>query len=229
MNYIWELILKAKDKNIDPKTIKFKIGQPFSGYMELSFEDINEVDILPVVEINPYYRYYSIFKNLFDPNLVENQEIIDCIHDLVIHHLADIDVFMGMNRREYYINFVIKDMYEGFFGEYIKDKIDIFTKNEQKILANNILNLYKTGESIFVLRDTIKKIFVNSYIFYNIVEKDEIILFLRTKKTKEKEEKIEVIKYLFLNFKYNVEIYWENIFGVIGVEDMMIIDNLLNY
>lgn len=229
MNYIWELMIKAKDQEIDEADIFFKLGEPFSPYMELSFDELNETKVLHQVEINPFYRYHSIFKNLFEPNVAENEELVENIHDLVIHHLKDVDVFMGMNKREYYINFVIDDMKDGFFGEYLQEKINIFTRGEQKIIANSILDLYKTNECMHLLKDTVSRIFRNAYIFSNIAEKDEIILFLRTKETKKKLEQIEVLKYLFLPFKCNVEVYWEQIFGVIGIYEMMKMDEIMNY
>ncbi len=229
MNYIWELAIKAGEQGIDPDNIYFKYGHPFSGYMELSFVDMNETNVLFEVEINPFYRYYSIFKELFEPNVNENNEMIEVLHDLIIHHLKNIDVLMGMNKREYYINFIIKDMYSGFFGEYIKAKIDMFTRQEQKIIANNILSLHTTGECIHLLKDTVSRIFTKAYIFSNATEKDEIILFLRIKETKQKAEQIEIIKYLFLPFKCKVEVYWEHIFGVIDVDDLMVMNEIMIY
>jgi len=229
MDYIWELAIKAVENGIDPIDIHYKFGQPFSGYMELSFVQMNETEVLPVVEINPYYRYYSIFKELFEPNVVENPEIIDAIHDLAIHHLADIDVLMGMNKREYHIRFVEKELNEGLFGGYISRVIKVCTPREQMIIANNLLSLYDTDECIHLLKNTVKMIFPRAYIFSNVDEKDEIVLFLQTKETKQKAEKIEVIKYLFMPFKCTVEVYWENMFGIIGVPALMRIGEFLNY
>lgn len=229
MNYIWELSIKAKNINIDEDNIFYKFGRPFSAYMELSFENMNQNDILHEVEINPYYRYYRIFKNLFNPNINENTELIEITHDLAIHHLKDIDVLMGMSKREYYIKFIIDDMKNGLFGQCIKDKIGFFSKEEQKILGNNILNLFLTGEGIYLLKNTMRKIFTNTYIFSNASEKDEIVFFLRTERTKEREEKLELIKYLFLPFKCIVEVYWEHIFGIIGIDELMKIDKIMNY
>ena len=229
MNYIWEVMIRTKEKGIDEADVFFKYGKPFSGYMELSFEDMNETDILHEIEINPFYRYYSIFKELFEPNVNENEELVEAIHDLIIHHLKDIDVLMGMNKRDYYINFVIEDMKNGYFGDYIQEKIDIFTNLEKKIIANSILNLYKTNECMHLLKDTVSRIFRNAYIFSNISERDVIILFLRTKETKEKQEQIEVLKYLFLPFKCNVKVYWEQIFGILGVNEFMRNDEIMNY
>lgn len=229
MNYVWELAIKAKQHGLDQNNIFYKYGRPFSAYMELSFENLNETNILSEVEINPYYRYYKIFKELFEPNMIENEEIVEVLHDLIIHHLKDIDVLMGMNKREYYINFIIKDMYNGFFGEYVKEKIDVFTKAEQKIIANNILALHITGECVHLLKETVSRIFTRAYIFSNASEKDEVIFFLRTKETNQKAEKVEVIKYLFLPFKCRIEVYWEHLFGVLGVEELTKMDSIMNY
>lgn len=229
MNYIWELVIRAIEQDIKPGEIFYKYGMPFSPYMELSFVDINETNALKEVEINPYYRYYSIFKELFEPNLKENEELIATLHDNLIHHLKDIDVFMGMCKREYHINFIIKDMKNGYFGDYVGKNIEVFSLKEKKILANNILYLYETGENIFLLKETVKKIFENSYILSNTKEKDEVVFFLRTNETDVKRLKIDIIKHIFLPFKFNILVYWELIFGVIGVKELMKIGEIMNY
>lgn len=100
---------------------------------------------------------------------------------------------------------------------------------EQKIIAQNLLVLFDTAECIYTMKDTVSQIFPNAYIFSNAEEKDEIILYLRTKETREKAEKIEVIKNLFLPFKCNVDVYWEYIFGIIGVDELMVIDQIMLY
>lgn len=229
MNYIWEHAIKALQKGVDTDKILYRYGRPFSPYMELSFVDMNETRPLLEVEINPYYRYYSIFKELFEPNLNEKEKTIEVIHDTAIHHLRDIDAFMGMCRREYYIHFVIKDMCSGYFGYHIQKNIGVLTRVEQKIVAGNLLTLFETGECIHLLKETVKRIFTSAYVFSSAEEKDEIVFFLRTSKTEEKMAKIEVIKYFFLPFKCNILIYWERIFGLIGVPEMMKIGETMNY
>lgn len=229
MNYIWELAIEAKKRNIDVDSIHFYEGKPFSGYMELSFPHLNETDIFTEVEINPYYRYYAIFKNLLDPCLEENDEIIQVILDLSIHHLLDIDLHMGMSRKEYYIEFLLNDMKKGYLGNYVQEKLNLFTISEQKIITNNFIKLYDTGEVIFLLKDTVSRIFIDAYIFCNAEEKDEITFYLRTPRTKEKEEKLIFLQYLFLPFQYEVIICWENIFGLIGIDDFMKLGEIMNY
>jgi hypothetical protein len=223
------LYIKARQTGVATDDIFFKYGKPFSPYMELSFENMNEHEVLREVEINPFYRLFDIFKNLFDPNFIEDETVIEILHDIMIHHISDIDILMGLNKKDYYIYFIIEDMKAGLFGKYIRDNVKTFNPEELRIIANNILNLYMTGENVYLLKETIKCIFKNVYIFTNSTEKDEVIFFMRTPKTDENLEKLEIIKYIFLPFKYDVDVYWEQFFGVIGVENLMAIDTFLIY
>jgi len=280
MNYIWELAIRAKKGDIDLDSITYRFDEDFSPYMELSFADINESGIPTIVDINPYYRYYEVFKNLLSPDLLlsdeefnkllddeefllshfdedelerirddngqlpDNEkirnlrhrdmksdypEIVDTILDITVHHLAQIDVHMGMNKREYHVNFLINDMERGYYGSHIQKNMSIFVRDELVIIANNLLNLYASGEEIHLLKDSVRRIFKGAYVFSNTEERYEIVFFLKTKKTPEKENKMALLEYLFLPFRFTREIYWERIFGVIGTPELMVVGEIMQY
>ncbi len=229
MNFGWQLQIRAIEENVNPKKIFYKKGEPFSPYSEISFEDLNNKEILQEVELNPYYRFFSIFNQLLDANLDENQELIKVLFDNLYHHLLDIDMFQGMNRREFYITFMIKNIEEGYLGKVLKENFSIFSKKEKRYIANGILSLYETAECIFILKKVTKEVFIKSYIFSNTDNKDEVVFYLRVKETEVNRKKIEFIKYLFLPYKYNVEIFWEYIFGVIGEDEFMKNDEIVIY
>jgi hypothetical protein len=232
LNYIWEVAVRAKQQNIDEESIVYKPGREFSAYMELSFEYINESNVLSEIEINPYYRFYKIFKKLLHPDFVKevnDSSIVEVLHDMSIHHLIDIDLFIGMSRREYYISFIVKDLEAGYMGEFIKNNIYLFDLNEKKILANNLLNLYSSGECIHFFKETVRNIFKNCYIFSNAQEKDEVLIYLRSNETDDNEDRLVVIEKLFMPFKYNVLVYWRNFVGIIDIPELMIIDEMLIY
>jgi len=228
MNYIWELAIRALNKGIDPDLITYICQDNFSPYMELSFPNINESDTPLLVEINPYYRYHSIFKLLLDPDL-DFRAIIDMLLDLTIHHLCDIDVHMGMNRREYYISFIIRDLERGYYGNRVQEGISVFQKDELVIVANCLIALHMMGEGIFLLKESVRLIFKGAYIFSNAEERDEIVFFLKTNKTEAKERKMDLLQYLFAPFKCTSEIYWERIFGIMDVPEMMVSGEMMLY
>ena len=124
-------------------------------------------------------------------------EIVATILDITTHHLALIDAHMGMNKWEYYINFLIDDMRRGYFGRYVQEGVSVFKWDELVVVASCLLSLYRTGEAVHCLKEAVRRIFRGSLVFSNAEEKDEIVLFLRTERTEAKEEKMEILQYLF--------------------------------
>ena len=107
MNYIWEALLKADKENLDRRNIKFKKAEVCSPYMEMSLEDIN-LNLLPEghsIEVNVYYRFYEIFKNLCDINFKENTELRETILDIILHYLGELDLKEGICKEEFQKNF----------------------------------------------------------------------------------------------------------------------------
>lgn len=74
MNYIWDLLIKAENEGSGKQEIQFIPADTYSPYMELSNEMINTQTIDQIVEVNPYYRYYEIFKDLFPPEAQGEEE-----------------------------------------------------------------------------------------------------------------------------------------------------------
>lgn len=62
-----------------------------------------------------------------------------------------------MNKHDYYVRFVLKDIEDATFGNSVKSKMIGFTQREKEQIAANILRLYQTGEEIYLLKDTMKK------------------------------------------------------------------------
>lgn len=77
MNYIWEVLLKADEENIPREDIKFVQADICSPYMEIALDNLNS-NSLPednVIEVNEYYRFYEIFKDLFNINFSREQRV----------------------------------------------------------------------------------------------------------------------------------------------------------
>lgn len=229
MNYIWDLIIHAERSGTRKKQLHFKPAQVYSPYMELSREHINAKNVEQEVEINPYYRFYDIFRDLFDINYTDEQEMRETLFDIVIHFLADIDLVQGMNKREYYIRFVLRDMESGIFGSNVQAHIHLFDREEREIIASNLLRLYETGEAVYLLRDTMKKIFKRSTIYANCEDKDELLFYVGQKETETTRAKLEVIKDLFLPVRFHTELYWSSHFGIVDVEETMVVDQIALY
>ena len=71
MNYLWEAIVRARMEEIPETCIAFQKAKTYSPYMEISCPCMNQADIEKeehvVLEVNPYYRFFDIFKELYKP------------------------------------------------------------------------------------------------------------------------------------------------------------------
>ncbi|WP_421662252.1 iron-dependent peroxidase [Lysinibacillus telephonicus] len=229
MNYIWDLVIRAENAGFKKKDLRFSPAAVYSPYMELSYEDLNTKLIELHIEINPYYRFHSIFHGLLDINASGYEELKRTLFDIVSHLLAEIDVMQGMNKREFYIHFLIKDIESGAYGEEVKKSFFYFQRPEKEIIAINILRLHETGETVYLLKDTINKIFPKSTVYANCTKKDELLIYIGQKETEEAWAKINLILDLFLPVFFHIEIYWQYHFGIIDVEETMRIDRIALY
>lgn len=229
MNYIWDLVIKAKALGIPKEKIKFSAAETYSPYMELSSAYINSNLIEEKVEVNPYYRFYEIFKDMFSIDNKENLEVRNALFDILIHFLTDMDLRQGMNKKEYYIKFILRDIKNNVLGKIPKENLELFNEVEKEMLASNILRLYITGQSLYLLKDSIRKLFRHSMIYINCEEKDELLFYIGEEKNDEKLAKLEFVKEIFLPIKFNTKTYWKNHFGVIEVKETMAIGNIVIY
>lgn len=226
MNYIWESVIKEIQENTDLKNIKFSVAEVYSPYMEISKDYINTSRNESEIEINPYYRFYDVFKDICDVNFIEEKSTKDFIFDVMIHFLSSIDLNQGLNKIEYHMKFIREDILSGYLGDNLKNYLPFFERNEQLLLIRNVYRLYTTGEEIYLLKNTIKNIFKNSIVYISNSDNAEVVVFLNTIKNKETIKKIDAIVELFLPINYSIDLYWNNHFGIIGIDETMNIDHI---
>lgn len=229
MNYIWDLLIQAEEEGFLTKDIYFHLANIYSPYMELSPQLLNSQVIEQHVEVNPYHRYFTIFKDLFHPDHTTDEDFRDALLDITLHFLAEIDRMQGMNKKEYYIRFMLRDIKANVFGKLACDKINNFTKKEQEMIALNMLKLYQTGEELQLLKDTLKNIFRNCFIYVKSEERDELLLYIYQKQTIENINKVQLIEEIFLPIGFHMEVYWQYHFGIIDVEETMKLDRIALY
>lgn len=200
MNYIWDLLVRAGRSGIKRSDIHFVPAKVYSPYMELSHADLNAAAVEQEVEVNPYYRFYDIFRDLFDPNNAEDSELRETLFDLIIHFLAELDLMQGMNKREYQIRFTLREMQEGVFGERIRQRLKLFGREEQEVIAGHVLRLFDTGEAVHLLRELLVRMFPRSTLYANCEDKDELLLYIGEEERPETREKLELILELFYRY-----------------------------
>ena len=229
MKYMWELVARAKSKEINPTNITFISAKEFSPYLELSFEDLNDYSVPNAVEVNPYYRFLTVFKDYFDPDYDGDVVIREELFNLIIHYLAELDTYMGMTKRDYEIILAIDDIEYGLYGDELREGFSMFSLLEKKVVAENLLRFHVLGEGVYLFQDTVRKLYKKAMIYGNLTDKDLLMVHLLVEEAKAHRIRIKTLENLFLPYHYEVEIYWIHLFGITGIDGAMKMEEMVMY
>ncbi len=229
MNYIWDILLKADRQDIKREQIKFVPAEVFSPYIEVLLSDLN-IRKLPeskTIEVNPYYRFHEIFKDLLDVNYEESPQLREVVFDIITHFLAELDLKEGLCKQEFYKKFIKNEIKQGIFGNEISKALDEFNKEELDYILSGLITLYLTGTSLHLFNKIMKKVFPNTITYQSKDNPKKVLIYLGEFRTQELKRKIELLLDLFLPINMKSNIYYEYHFGIIGVDETMKMENMV--
>lgn len=228
MNYLWEVMLKAEEMGIQEKDLRFQVSKHYSGYMEVSYPYLNQ-DTLGdklVININPFYRFYSIFKDLYGPDMMEYHQLRKSLTNIIFHQLTENDVMSGMTKEAYYKKMLFQDFADDIYGPEAMAAMQLFDRNEREIILSGLLRQYETGSSLDIYKDMMEELVPNNIVYRNNNDFHEIMVYIGHKRDKIIAAKIDHLIQLFIEIPYTVEIYYEYHFGIIGIDETMRIDEI---
>ena len=204
------------------------IAESYSGYMEISDSFLNQKELQEElrIEVNPYYRFYDIFKDLFHPEMQEFPDLRKSLANLIFHLLAENDAMSGMTKEEYYKQFLYQNIRSGAFGRDAADTIELFKREERELILSGLLRQYQTGSSLDIFKDMAEELLPENIIYHSNENYYEILVYVGVKKEEQIVAKVELLKKLFVDLPYHVDVYYEHHFGIIGVEETMRIDEI---
>lgn len=233
MRYLWEVLLEAEKEQIAEEKIRFIHAPHGSGYMELSLPCINQVRLEEdgksediIIEVNIYYRFYEIFHGMFPPDPIDFFSLRESLTNISLHMLAQNDVLKGMTREDYYKRLLTKEIIKGDFGSIAADVFFSMDRDEQEKLLSGWLNSYRIGSALPVFLDMINGLVEDSIVYHNNTEPNEILIYTGLRKERSLEQRIQFLIDTFLDVQYDVEVFYEYHFGIIGVEETMRIDEI---
>lgn len=228
MNYIWEALLMAKGQGLAPVT--FLPAQRYSPYMEVILEEWNQKELGGdgKIEVNPYYRFYSIFKDYFPPDYKGNQEVREKLFHLILLYLGRLELELGKGKQDYYKEFILSEIQAGGYGRGRKEEFRFFSWEESLAVAEGILQLYRIGGSVEVFSTVLEKVFQSCYI-YEKEDGKELLIYLGVRKSQENRTKLEAISSWFLPFTVDLTVYWEEHFCILGTEPVSVMGEIALY
>ena len=96
-------------------------------------------------------------------------------------------------------------------------------------LAALALTQMQTGSSLMVFRRAVKVLFPEAILYQIREERRKILLYLEGGKTRQRENALDFARDMFLPLNYELRVFWQYHFGIIGVDDAMRLGEIAIY
>ena len=216
MDNMWEMYFKSKEN------IRFYQAEIFSPYYEqIPICTKNPLKNTIHMEVNGFYRYEAIFAFLFEHADVMEDEIRETIFDIFMHNLMETDLKAAMTKEEYHIREKMQQLSYGEYGPEAKEAYLLLTKEQQYKTGRYLYTQEKTGASAALFGRALVQISGVGVVYKNKVMPEKLLFYTGEKEHSSLKQKIALIEYLFLPLNYQLRIFWQEPFGVVGKNNTM--------
>ncbi|SHL04283.1 hypothetical protein SAMN02745136_03936 [Anaerocolumna jejuensis DSM 15929] len=230
MNFLWDIVLRAQSCNRREEELFFVQADEYSPFYEQAFDYINEDCVYTnEIELNLLYRFADIFQDILAEDGRELQEFKKYMIDVVLHILLYTDLRHGLSIREIYIRKLTEELLDGTFWREGAKVFRLISPQKQNRLATLVLSQMQTGSSLLIFRRAVLILFPDAILYQVKADRKKLLLYLQDKPEDYKKRMIQFAQDMFLPLSYNIRIFWEYHFGIIGVEGTMNIDELAIY
>jgi len=248
MNFIWYPLIEAIQAEYDTNKIRYRVSDrtffdilngetirinarahhisPYIEYLPIALYDPDKAvkleDKLARVDVNPYHRFYAIFHHILQPERHDANDLILC--DIITHFLAHVDRICGMCRRDFRILIIIEEIERGCFGD-AKEVFSLFNISEKRALAEGLLMLYETANSIRCLDALFQRIMTDFEV--RLRDNMEVVFYNPYGFNEREDKKLQFIIKLFLPVDFSYVIHWQYTYGTIEHDESMMLEGFV--
>ena len=228
MQYIWEVVLAAEKNGIREADLRYEVAEVRSPYLEVSFSDLNTQTVeQTVVEVNPFYRFFDIFSEILDINQKGYEKTREIFVDTVFHYLALTDLRMGMSKKDYYLKFLAEELESGQFGSKAKAAIQLFSSYEKKYIVLAIMDVISSRNYREIFKWLFQEIYQDSIIYKSMDCANELYIYVGSAETQEERKRVQFLLDTFLPIGVRTEVFYQEHFGILEIEETTILDKVL--
>ena len=228
MQYIWEVVLAAEKNGIREADLRYEVAEVRSPYLEVSFCDLNTQTVeQTVVEVNPFYRFFDIFSEILDINQKGYEKTREIFVDTVFHYLALTDLRMGMSKKDYYLKFLAEELESGQFGSKAKAAIQLFSSYEKKYIVLALMDVISSRNYREIFKWLFQEIYQDSIIYKSMDCANELYIYVGRAETQEERKRVQFLLDAFLPIGVRTEVFYQEHFGILEIEETMILDKVL--
>lgn len=209
MAFIWENYSLSK---------RYVVGKKISPYMEI-FSDAESV-----IPVNPLIRFNDLFSVLESVDCLNLET--DVLENILFHYLASFDLLRGIDQKQIGINYLERELQDGYWGVLIKENwAQINEKHKEIILHSLYMKVVNHSPKDYFFM-AIQKLFSVVSLVYE-KDTDTHYLYIGETKTEYAQMLVSIVVSLFGSIQNNIEIIWEKHYGIIGSDNTMKISEIL--
>ena len=231
--YIWSLLLS--DNGLEKEKIRFVKSRMISPYFELNQENINDVMSEEnsrgyLIETNPFFRFDDIYSVLLNPDTeTEDKNLKESLMNITLHLLGNFDLYEGQTKKDFYCKEIVRNMESGTMGKKVKENFLFLNMKEKLSIAEVFLEYNEGRNQIRCLKKIVKKFFPESIVYDNKYSDENIVIYLGYKKNAKTRKITAIINELFIPLGLKPKYFYEHHFGVLGIEETLMIDSMAVY
>lgn len=228
MNFVWEAALCADRSGLDREDIRYIPTQEGSPYIEVLLENLNDSLLTrPVVEVNPLYRFSAVFSEMFDINLCESKEIREIFFDIYMQYMVQLDLRQRLSRKEYQLKYILKDFLVNICQIDSRTAVLQMTRGEVPQLMRLVWKLYRFGNGVQLFQEAMRLLYPSSLIYENRAKINQLLVYIGERENDKGRIRMEYLQAVFLPINVQVYMFWNHHFGIIGIDETMIINEMV--
>lgn len=230
MNFLWDIVLRAKQQGKQEEDLFFKQAEVYSPFFEPAFPYVNETQVKgDEIGLNLFYRFADIFQAILSEEVSEFPEFQAYFIDAALHMIVDTDLHHGLTRRDIYIRKLLEELRNGVYWSTSAEKFCALSKEEQEHLAVLLLMQMENGSSLLIFRRALLTVFPKATLYQIKADRKKLLLYLKEQPSQVNRQILQYVQDMFLPVSYELRVFWEQHFGIIGVGDTMNIDEIALY
>ena len=225
MNYAWEGHWRLTVQGFKGE-LRFVPVCGSSPYTEIVQENINGQEIEnPEIKIKSAVSFCPEFSTMFDANLegFEKQEKFSLTVLCIIWYRW---IFARVCRnRSMRMDGLLRDLAEGVCGNWAAEAVRQFRqlgKDKLNSILRLVVRLYQCGSSVYLFKEAVLCIYPKAFIYTYNEGGREVLVYLGMKKTEEEQKRLEFLQGLFLSVDISMCLFWEHHFGIMGIDETMV-------
>lgn len=132
-----------------------------------------------------------------------------------------------MSRKDYYFKFLVEELESGQFGRKAKAAIQLFSSYEKKYIVLALMDVISSRNYREIFKWLFQEIYQDSIIYKSMDCANELYIYVGSAETQEERKRVQFLLDTFLPIGVRTEVFYLEHFGILDMEETMVIDKVL--